>query len=384
MNRPYASLTAAAAVGIAVFFTVYSLIPLTWSDQPGASSSFIGTMMTFVIAVQVFAPAMVRRYSLRTVMAAALLAMAVGVLVTGLAGTLPILIAGAVPLGVGFGVMVVAGAQGVALLVPADQLARALGVYGLISMLGSALGSPAGVQLTLALSSMVFGFVAFVLLIVASGLALMLPAGVGVIESEGPGASWSARLRVISTALRTAPWFIVAFLLLSIVILSHGLTSLPVTASVLGSAAAVIFSVQVGNAIGRGFGGELETRTGALTASITGAALVVIGGAASVVDNFAVILVTGAMIGLGVGTVQSVTLHAVMLRMTPGRASVLWNLGLDGGLWVGGILWGLLLTTGHVELGAVAFAGLVAVAGLAVAVQLRSENRLRPAVEELR
>lgn len=383
--RPYASLTAAAAVGIAMFFTVYSLIPLTWSDQPGASSAFIGTMMTFVIAVQVFAPALVRRYSLRTVMAASLVAMAVGVLVTGLAGTLPTLIAAAVPLGLGFGVMVVAGAQGVALLVPSGQLARALGIYGLVSMLGSALGSPAGVQLTLAFSSTVFGVVAFILLLVASGLALTIPSGVGVIEPDGPGASWSSRVRVIGDALSTAPWFIVVFLLLSIVILSHGLTSLPVTASALGSAAAVIFVVQVGNAIGRGFGGELETRTGALTTSVTGALLLVIGGVTSVlVDNFAVILAAGVMIGLGVGTVQSVTLHAVMLRMTPGRASVLWNLGLDGGLWAGGILWGLLLTAGQVELGALVFAALVAVAGIAVVAQLRSENRARPAVEELR
>lgn len=385
MNRQYASLTAAASMGIAVFFTVYSLIPLTWSEVPGVSSAFIGTMMTFVMAIQVFAPALVRRYSLRWVLAGSLALMAVGALVTGLASSVPVLIAAAVPLGIGFGVMVVTGAQGVALVVSPQSLARALGVYGLVSMLGSAVGSPAGVQLTLTFSPVVFGVAASVLLCGAAALATTIPSGVGLIEpDESVRASWGSRILLVRDALSTAPWLIVAFLLLSIVVLSQGLTALPVTASALGGAAVVIFAVQVGNALGRGFGGELETRTGATATAALGAVCVVGGGATSVlVSDYVVMVAAGAVTGIGVGVVQSVTLHAVMLRMTPGRASVLWNLGLDGGLWTGGILWGLLLTAGLIVPGTLFFAAAVAVVAVAVIVSLRSERRKRATVEEL-
>ena len=90
MNRAVvATLTAAMALGIAVFFTLYSLVPVTRADDPAVSSLFVGVMLACVIAVQVFTPALVRRFSLRLAIAVPLAALAVGALVTGAAQGTP-------------------------------------------------------------------------------------------------------------------------------------------------------------------------------------------------------------------------------------------------------------------------------------------------------
>lgn len=368
-------LTAAVALGVAIFFTLYSLIPVTRADDPALSSVFVGAMMTCVIAVQVFTPALVRRFSLRLAVAVPLAVLAVGALVTGTAqGTIALLV-GAVLSGAAFGVLIVAGAQGVALLVPATHLGRALGVYGLVTMAATALGSPAGVQLALTFSSSVFGLCAFVAGTLGTLLALRLPRGVGTTDGEpapapAPG---SGRPRGIRRLVAGAPWSALVLLLVAVILLAHGLTSLPVLATAFGGAALVVFAVQAGNALGRGLGGELEARAGASAALVAGALCLAAGGALGVLgDGTMAVLTAGVLIGLGVGIVQTVVLHASMHRMDAGRASVMWNLAIDGGLWVGGILWGTALASGVVGAGVVVASLGVLLLGPAVAMRLRS------------
>src|SRR5690606_19246343 len=78
---------------------------------------------------------------------------------------------------------------------------------------------------------------------------------------------------------KNTPWLVLLFLLLGIVVLSHGLSSLPVMASTYANAAIVIFSVQAGNALGRWLGGELEAKAGTGITIIAGAALLAAGAA---------------------------------------------------------------------------------------------------------
>lgn len=59
------------------------------------------------------------------VMLTALFSMVVGILLTGFAGGLPLLVAGAVVLGAGAGTAMVTGAQGVALVLDHQKLAKA-------------------------------------------------------------------------------------------------------------------------------------------------------------------------------------------------------------------------------------------------------------------
>src|SRR5690606_23161739 len=133
------------------------------------------------------------------------------------------------------------GAQGVALLVPAKRLGRALGVYGLITMASAALGAPAGVHLALASSPSAFGIGAFVAGIIASGLSLWIPAAVGragagrtralAREPRQASSDDTGTKQPLLRFAKNTPWLVLLFLLLGIVVLSHGLSSLPVMAS---------------------------------------------------------------------------------------------------------------------------------------------------------
>lgn len=372
-RRAVGALTAAAALGVAIFFTLYSLIPVTRADDPALSSLFVGVMMACVMAVQAFTPALVRRFSLRLVVAVSLAVLAAGALVTGIAQGTVALLVGAVLSGAAFGILIVAGAQGVALLVPPTHLGRALGAYGLVTMAATAVGSPAGVQLALSFSEAVFGVCAAVAGLLGAGLALRLPRGVGTAEAEPAPVPGSGRARGLRRLVAGAPWPALALLLVAVVLLSHGLTSLPVLATAFDGAALVVFAVQAGNALGRGLGGEFETRVGAPATLVAGALCLAVGGVLGVLSDGAVtMLAAGTLIGLGVGAVQTVVLHASMHRMDPGRASVIWNLAVDGGLWVGGILWGAALASGVVGTAAVAAAIGGLLLGAVVAVRLRS------------
>lgn len=385
-----ASLTTAVAMGVAVFFTLYSLIPVTRAEDPGLSSLFLGTMMAFVMGVQIFTPAMVRRLSLRYVIIVSLILLATGAIITGWApGTLPLII-GAVASGSGFGVLIVAGAQGIALLVTADKLGRALGTYGLITMAAAAVGSPIGVQIALTFSPTVFGICAFAVGLLATGLAMGVPSTVGRPRRDPPGpespaatsatAQGSSKPQGVRALVIGAPWLVLVFLLVAVMLLSHGLSSLPVLAAEFGNAAVVIFAVQTGNAVGRSIGGELEARAATAATVITGAVLLAAGGTLGVlVTGSAAIIAAGALIGLGVGIIQTVTLHTAMRRMDAGHASVVWNLAVDGGLWAGGVLWGLALTSGLVGASALICSAVLLVLGATVVIRLRRSVRPRGA-----
>lgn len=376
LRRPALSLTVAVSLGVAIFFSLYSLIPVTRVDEAGLSSLFIGTMMFCVMGVQVFTPGLVRRFSLRVVIVASLLLLGAGALVAGWAPGTLVLLVGAVMSGAGFGILIVAGTQGIALLVSVAGLSRALGTYGLITMAASALGSPAGVQIALSFSPGVFGICAGGAALVAVGVSL----GVGRAIGKAPGESepepvsrrperQQRRMRLL---VADAPWLALLLLLAAMVLFSHGLSSLPMMATAFGSAAVVVFAVQAGNALGRYVGGELDTRFATRATVITGAVILAVGSALGVlVGGAAAAILSGALIGLGVGVVQTVTLHVSLRRMGAGPASVMWNLAVDGGLWVGGILWGLAMSSGTVEAGVLFFAAVGLVAGALVVHQIR-------------
>ena len=268
---PFAALTAAVSLGVATFFTLYFLIPVTRNGRPGSRQCVRRRPMTCVIAVQVGTPTLVRRFSLRTVASGSLAALGVGA-------------RGRDCLGTGSGLLVwrwsrcwqavrspgpgsasssSRGSQGVGVLVPGTGLGRALGgLYGLITALATALGSPAGVQVGVAFSPTTFGVVAVVLCVLGAVAAFGIPASIGrgddapgktqgtggtdgssgssgdsgttgsgpvtgatgITGSEEPHATTTlGALRMLALTL--------TFLLLAVLFLSHAITSLPVLAS---------------------------------------------------------------------------------------------------------------------------------------------------------
>ena len=405
---PFAALTAAVSLGVATFFTLYSLIPVTRTDDPGVGSAFVGVLMTCVIAVQVGTPTLVRRFSLRTVVSGSLAALGVGALVAGIAGigaasglALVALLAGGALAGAGFGILIVAGSQGVGVLVPGTGLGRALGLYGLITALATALGSPAGVQVGVAFSPTTFGVVAVVLCVLGAVAAFGIPASIGrgddapgktqgtggtdgssgssgdsgttgsgpvtgatgITGSEEPHATTTlGALRMLALTL--------TFLLLAVLFLSHAITSLPVLASDSVSPALTILLAQLGTAGGRWVGGFAEPRITRSGTIMLATILLVIGSITGVfTSNGEAIGISAVILGLGVGTAQTVALHTAMRRTDAGRASVVWNLGVDGGLWLGGILAGLVLAQGAMLPAIFAAASILAIVGAVLAVK---------------
>ena len=379
---PVAALTATVALGIAIFFSLYSFLPVTRPESPELSSLFLGTMMAFVMGVQVFAPVLVRKFTLRVVLGASVSLLGAGALATALSSELLGLLVGAVAGGAGFGILVVAGAQGVALLVPPESLGRALGLYGLITMAAAAVGAPAGVQLAVAFSPTAFGICALIVGVVGASLAFGVPIGIERKPEPVPATDADARdrvegcERVISAPVHAVtpgvPWAVLVFLLLGVVMLSHGLTSLPALAAASVNPALLLFGVQAANAVGRWLGGELDGRIPASTTALTGAIAVVVGGTTGVLLAGTIPALSAAvLVGAGAGIIQTVTLHTTMQRMDAGRASVVWNLAVDGGLWAGGVLWGLALAYGLVPVSVLSLSALVVATGALVAWAIR-------------
>ncbi|MGJ9373808.1 MFS transporter [Nesterenkonia sp. CF4.4] len=384
VRAAFIALTVAVSSGVATFFTLYSLIPAARAESPEAGSLYVGVLMTCVIAVQVGTPALVRRFSLRSVVLGSLLVLGVGALATGIFGAGPLhgaeligLLAGGVVSGVGFGVLIVAGSQGVGLLVPGLGLGQALGMYGLVTMLATALGSPAGVQLALSTSPAVLGAVAAGLCVLGAVFGARIPRSTGKHLGVGRSTKTAKDLPVITTpgALRLLALTLV-FLLLAVLFLAHGITSLPAYARGAVEPALTILLVQIGAAAGRWLGGAAEvwlTRVGAITLA---GVLVILGASGGMLGTHSLVLGVAAIVmGAGVGTAQTVGLHMAMRRIDAGRASVVWNLAVDGGLWLGGVLAGLALAQGILDAGILASACLLAGVGAALAVQEHRRER---------
>lgn len=380
------ALTVAVSAGVATFFTLYSLIPTARAESPEAGSLYVGALMTCVIAVQVKTPALVRRFSLRAVVLGSLLVLGTGALATGIFAGGPLygaellgLLGGGAVAGAGFGVLIVAGSQGVGLLVPGPRLGRALGSYGLITMLATALGAPAGVQLALSTSPAVFGAAAAGLCLLGTFFAARIPRSTGTVRddeasttavNESPVITTGGVLRVLALAS--------GFLLLVVLFLSHGITSLPAYARETIEPALTILLVQVGTAAGRWLGGATESRLTRPGVIILATVLVIVGATGSLLGIGGLVLGGSAILmGLGVGTAQTVALHMAMRRVDAGRASVMWNLAVDGGLWVGGVFAGLALAHGSLHVGVFTSVCLLAVVGVALAGQERRSGRPR-------
>lgn len=382
---PFAALTTAVSIGTTAFFTLYSLIPISRADTPGVGTVFVGVLMAFVIAMQATVPALVRRFSLRIVVLGSLVSLAAGTLVTGASGSIAggnagttILLVGAAFAGAGFGVLIVAGAQGVGMLVPGPRLGRALGLYGLVTALSTALGSPAGVQLGLTTSTLTLCMFAGALCLVGAACALGIAHRAPdhgnsalTVEAVDSPTERATGVAIASGSTRTLALTLV-FLLVAILFIAHGVTSLPVHTSGAVAPAITILLLQLGVSAGRWLGGVTESRITRPGTVLLAVALVVVGATVGVLSGIAPLIGGAAVVlGVGVGTAQTVTLHMAMQRVGPARASVSWNLSVDCGLWVGGILAGIALAEGALVPGTLACAGVLIVLGVSLSVQDR-------------
>ncbi|WP_197318685.1 MFS transporter [Saccharomonospora sp. NB11] len=333
-TRGITGIAAAAGGAFGSFYCFYAAAPVFLVDAQPSPGVLVSAVLLVVVLVQ---PVVVlagrwTRVRARTV-TWALATMATGLTVLA---TVDVPWFGLGLLGLGFGVFVIAGTAW-ARDVAADEVGRALGIYGFGSALGGAIGAPVGLLLaTLAgPSGVVIGGVTFAVL----GLLAVMAVPCDVTTGNAPSSSASTT----ESRPRTVPVVLLGHVL-AVTLYAAVLSSLgPLlgdTSATLTVAAA--FAVQSAVALGRLVGGVLCDRWSvAGTAALSVAVLVVatIGFAAS--SAAGVLLPAATLIGAASGAVQTATLTSMMRRVrSPAhtdRTSAAWNVAFDVGLGLGAL-----------------------------------------------
>jgi len=339
-------LVVVAVLGFASFFLTLASLPLHAIDG-GASRSEAGivtaAMLVSTVAFQFLVPAMEHRLGTARLLAAGLVL---------LGAPTPLYLAGhsvlalslvSVVRGAGFAILTVLVATVTVRLAPEGRRGEALGLNGLAIALTNLLGVPAGAALA---GGGHFRWVA----IIAAMPVLAVP-----LTRSLPSATDGARGRITRELLRLIA---VPCVTLGVVTLSGAglITFLPVELSGGATASVALFVFGGFATISRWRAGHLADR--AYTAVLLPAAscsagvgllLVALGLSAGT----GVLLLGAALLGLGYGGVQNLSLYMAFGRAGPGAtssASAAWNAAFDSGLAVGA--WGVGVVAAQIGLGA--------------------------------
>ena len=342
------------------FFLTLSALPLyaiSIGTGTGAAGVVTTVMLATTVGTQTLVPALVNRFGLVPVLAAGLLLLGAPapLYLLGKQFAAVLIISGV--RGMGFAVITVLMPLVAGRLVAAPRRGEAIGFYGLAIAVPNLIGVPLGVALTAAGS---FGWVACAAASPVLALPLLRPiarslapidardasAGKAVgAAADAPARSGSA-LRAIAGV--TVVLFVVTFA-------GGGVfTFLPVAASsgALATVGLLVFGVT--GALARWRAGSLADRRGSRT-MLPVAVLLAAGGVGLLGFGLAgapavVVLIAAAVLGLGYGAVQNLSLLAAFDRAGPRHQAVVsaaWNAAYDAGTAAGAVLVGLLAASGR-------------------------------------
>ena len=303
-------------------------------------------MLVSTVGTQTAVPALVRRLGLVPVLAA-------GLVLLGAPGALYLISAHfwwvlviSVLRGFGFAVITVLLPLVAGRLVPPARRGEAIGVYGLAIALPNLVAVPLGVALTAAGH---FHWVA--VLSLAPLLALpLLRALTGSMLPLDPIATAAVGAPDTRFAVRAVTGTV---LVLLVVTLSGGgvLTFLPVQRPNGSLATVALLTFGATGALARWRAGALADRIGARLLLPMAVLLAALGMAVLAAglggDSIPVILVGAAVLGVGYGAVQNVSLLVAFDRAGPANqtiASAAWNAAFDAGTAVGALVVGLVAT----------------------------------------
>jgi MFS family permease len=363
LQWPIARMMLMALAGFAGFFVTLPSLP-AYVASTGSSTAAAGATTTVMLAATVLfqpvVPALLRRLSTPATVA-------IGLVVLGLPAPLLIwansgagLYSICVLRGVGFAVFTVAGAFMASELAPPGRGGEVAGLYGLAAGIPNVIMIPLSVVL---LHSLGFWPIAVIAGLPAVGAALAFGGGWRRVSSEPTQAvPTGGTRRAIARSLLPAG------VLYALTITSGAVvTILPIVRSeVVATVGLLVFAVAA--ALARWQAGAQVDRPGR-TWLLAGACGVAIAGLLAFASGLsgpsnAVVLAACALLGMGFGAVQCLTLVYSFARTTSSErpvASAVWNGAFDAGTATGAVLIGVLSATGIGWWGTFAvLAGLVA------------------------
>lgn len=346
------SLVVLSVLAFAGFFLTLSSLPLRAIavGAPAAAAGLVTTaMLATTVATQTVVPLLVVRFGLVRVLAGGLILLGAPSPLYPLVHQFWWLLAVSAARGIGFAVVTVLLPLTASRMVPTARRGEAIGIYGLAIAIPNLLTVPGGVALT---SAGHFDVVAVAAVSPLLALPLLGPIGRAIRPSAPDPDS--------GPVVTPAPLAAVAAVAASVVVLlgvtlSGGgvLTFLPVARPTgpLATVALLVFGAT--GALGRWRAGVLSDRWGArrllpLTVGVAAAGLVLLAlGLAG--PSAALVIIGSAVLGLGYGSVQNVTLVVAFERAGPANqatASAVWNAAYDTGTAVGALLVGVVAAGG--------------------------------------
>jgi MFS family permease len=345
---PCARMMLMSVAGFTSFFVTLSSLP-AYVASAGNSTASAGASTTVMLAATVLfqpaVPALLRRLSTPATMAIGLVALGLPAPLLIWASSGPGLYAICALRGVGFAVFTVAGAFMVSEVAPPGREGEAAGLYGLAAAIPNVTMIPLAVLL---LHAVGFWPIAALAGLPAVGAALALGGGWWrAVAEPAHAASRGATKRAITRSLPPAA------VLFAITIAGGALvTILPIVRSELvATVGLLVFAVAA--ALARWQAGVQVDRPGRAWLLAGGCATAIAGllalsaGLSGPSDGL--VLVACAMLGVGYGAVQCLTLVHSFARTTSSErpvASAVWNGAFDAGTATGAVLIGALSATG--------------------------------------
>jgi MFS family permease len=332
------AVAATTVLGFAGYWLTLASLP-AYAVAGGATVSTAGVVtavfLAVTIAVQAVVPALTARYGAAPVLVAGLLALGAPAPLYVLGDGLGWLSWISAVRGAGFGVLTVLGSVLAVHAAPPERRGEAVGLYGLAIALPNLVAVPAGVALVLHGHS---GWLSWLAAAPVLGVPLVprMVRGAAPLADEHPAPG---------TGRRAARAALTPSVVLLVVTLAGGglVTFLPIERpdGVLATVALLVFGVT--GALSRWRAGMLSDRTGGrllLPGSLAASAAGLVAVAAGLHAADAAVLVGAAVLGIGYGSAQNLTLVAAFTRAGAGgatAASAMWNASFDAGTALGAI-----------------------------------------------
>ena len=356
------------AMAFSNYAGLLSVVPM-WAAEGGAASVAVGVttgvMMGATVAAQMVSPWLVLLMSLRGMMVLGAVLLGAPTPLYVLSDSLLWILLITAVRGVGFAMVVVAGAALVAELAGMGKLSTVAALYGAAGALPNLAALPGGVWVARTVSFEVVFWGAGIACLAAAGISVLLPA----VRTEFSLSSLAGMGRVLPPLI---------LFLITAAGFGALTTFLPLAGPDAGQAAAALLVASIALVAGR-LGAGFLGRTGAgrlvvLATLLGGAGLGLLG--LSLQGPLPLLLLGAALVGAGFGAAQNDSFVVTVERFGPGKsgaASTVWNVAYDGGFGVGAVaLGGVIGAAGYGG----AFAAMAAAAVIvAVAVPLATRGR---------